>query len=89
MRTCCMKSAELRELGLGFLGILLAGIFFLLDIFYPPLNLSGVPYLAILVVTLWIPGRYLTILLATTCIIFMLTGYWVHHKFHFYRGRFC
>ena len=83
-----MKSAEIRELGLGFVGILLAGSFFLLDIFYPPLNLGGVPYLAILIVTLWIPGRHLTILLATTCILFMLSGYWIHHQLEYVQDDF-
>lgn len=83
-----MKSTEIRELGLGFVGILLAAIFFLLDIFYTPLNLGGVPYLAILVVTLWFPGRYLTILLGTTCILFMVTGYWAHHRFEFVQEDF-
>ena len=78
-----MKSQEMREMGLAFIGIMLAAIFFLLDLFYPPVNLGGVPYLAIVVVTLWIPGRYLTILLASTCMILMMTGYWVHHPFDF------
>ena len=78
-----MRSQELREMGLAFVGILSATIFFLLDLFYTPINLGGVPYLSIVVVTLWIPGRYLTILLASTCMILMMTGYWVHHPFDF------
>ncbi|MBX2820579.1 MAG: PAS domain S-box protein, partial [Rhodothermaceae bacterium] len=78
-----MISQEIREMGLAFVGILLAAIFFLLDLFYTPINLGGVPYLAIVVVTLWIPGRYLTILLSATCMILMMTGYWVHHPFEF------
>ena len=78
-----MISQEIREMGLAFVGILLAATFFLLDLFYTPINLGGVPYLAIVVVTLWIPGRYLTILLAATCMILMMTGYWVHHPFDF------
>ncbi len=78
-----MKAQEIREMGLAFLGTLLAAIFFLLDLFYTPVNLGGVPYLAIVVVTLWIPGRYLTMLLAATCMVLMLTGYWVHNPFYF------
>ena len=77
-----MKSQESRELGLGFIGILLAGIFFLFDILYTPINLGGVPYLAILIVSLWLPSRHLTIFLAVMCMAFMLTGYWVHHQFN-------
>ena len=78
-----MRSQEIREMGLAFVGIMSAAIFFLLDLFYTPINLGGVPYLSIVVVTLWIPGRYLTILLASTCMILMMTGYWVHHPFDF------
>ena len=77
-----MKGNEQRELGLGFVGILLSGVFCLIDIFYPGVNLGGVPYLAILIVTLWLPGRHLTILLAVLCSGLMWLGYWWHHGSH-------
>ena len=78
-----MKSQEPRELLLVFIGILLAGIFFLVDIFYPPLNLGGVPYLAIVVFSLWIPGRHLTFLLSATCALLMIAGYWIQYQLFF------
>ncbi len=74
-----MKGKEQSELGLGFIGIILAVVYCLVDVFYPEYSLGGVPYLAILIVTLWIPGRHLTLLLALMCSSFMLFGYWWHH----------
>lgn len=76
-----MQKTEKRELGLGFVGILLSGVFFLIDIFYPDLNLGGVPYLTILIVSLWLPGRHMTFLLAIACTLLMGTGYWWIHGF--------
>ncbi len=73
-----MKPEEIRELWLGFIGLLLTGIFFLLDVFYPPINLGGTPYLAILIVSLWLPGRHLTIMLTGTCVALMFIGYLVN-----------
>ena len=73
-----MNRNEKRELGLGFIGILLAGIFFIIDVFYPEMNLGGVPYLAILVVSLWIPSLTLSGLIGLLCSIFMCIGYIVH-----------
>ena len=79
-----MKRKEHRELGLGFIGIFLSGIYCLLDIIYPMANLGGVPYLAILIVTLWLPGRHLTILLALLCSGMMYLGYWWHYGANIY-----
>lgn len=77
-----MKGKVQRELGLGFVGIFLSGIYCIVDIFFPGANLGGVPYLAILIVTLWLPGRHLTILLSILCSSLMLFGYWWHHGTH-------
>ncbi len=79
-----MKGNEPRELGLGFIGILLSGIYCLIDITNPALNLGGVPYLAIVIVMLWLPGRHLTILLAILCSSMMMFGYWWHHGINVY-----
>ena len=74
-----MKGDETSELGLGFLGILLSGLFFAIDAFYPGMNLGGVPYLAILIVTLWIPNQILSLLIGVLCTVLMVLGYWAHH----------
>ncbi len=74
-----MKGNEPRELGLGFTAIFFSGVYCLIDILYPAVNLGGLPYLAILIVMLWLPGRHLTILLAIMCSSMMLFGYWWHH----------
>ncbi|MFK7844373.1 MAG: hypothetical protein AB8G77_03655, partial [Rhodothermales bacterium] len=77
-----MKGNEPRELGLGFIAIFLSGVYCLIDVLYPAVNLGGLPYLAILIVMLWLPGRHLTIMLAIMCSGMMLFGYWWHHGTH-------
>jgi PAS domain S-box-containing protein len=59
-----MNASPKREFGLVLLGIVSSLVFFLMEILTPIGVAGGVPYLLVIVATLWIYSRHQTILLA-------------------------
>lgn len=69
--------AEKSSVRILLISILLAAVIFTIDLFVPLGVAGGVPYVAIILVTLWLPGSTFTLAFACLCTLLTLAGFFL------------
>ncbi len=70
-----MEATEKKNQYLIATCLALAGVFFLIDISIPLGVAGGVPYVVVILVSLWVPHRNIVIYIALLCSFLTVLGY--------------